>query len=392
MKVTDNNNTDLIDYSKKLTNKLRNETIKKEAEIENLKQIYDKRIDATKIEGEDRYINGIKRNDDLLVNASKDYEEKLNNYKENLSKTQTNIAQEENSIRNDHAQKIINYNDQFTNNIHEQLENASNNQEAVHDQAQQSLQTMMDKSRFIKSHMESKATTEVNALANDYNQKGITAEREYRSTLDNDLRNHHTEVEYQKSELKKSMDKTTEQNKRLEAEKNRTQTDELNYLDAHQKDMLAQKQSDFKIRYENLVKEHEGLIEKLKTHFEADVKKMVETNSGQKRIIANKSEDQFYRVETLNPVISENEKEYMVSLAVPEHEKENVHLSVHGRGVKMTLTRKYTDSIEDKDGSSNKSTRNELYSKEFPCKDILNAKLVTQKYEDGVLSYKIQKL
>lgn len=77
---------------------------------------------------------------------------------------------------------------------------------------------------------------------------------------------------------------------------------------------------------------------------------------------------------------------------IPEHEKENVHLSVHGRGVKMTLTRKFTDTLEDKDGSVNRSTRNELYSKEFPSKDILNPKLVAQKYEDGVLTYRIQKL
>ncbi|MBC7538304.1 MAG: Hsp20 family protein [Bacteriovorax sp.] len=391
MKVTDNS-TELLDYSKKLDNKLRNETIKKETEIDNLKKIYEKKIDATKVEGEDNYVNSIKRNDDLLVGASKNYEDKLNNYRENLEKTQKSISQEENSLKSDHNQKMEGFKDQYLSNMHEQFKSANDNQEALHQETQNNLQTITDKSRAEKIHLDTTARAEINALSSEYNQKGVSTEREYRATLDNDLRAHQADINLQKTELKKVMDKTTEQNKRLETEKAKVQTDELTYLDLHQKDILSQKQSDFKVRYENLVKEHETLLTELKTHFAADVKKMVEQNAGQKRIIANRSDDQFYRVETLKPTIVENVKEYVVSIAVPEHEKENVHLSVHGRGVKMTLTRKYTESMDDKDGSTNRSTRNELYSKEFPSKDILNPKQVVQKYEDGVLTYKIQKL
>ena len=119
---------------------------------------------------------------------------------------------------------------------------------------------------------------------------------------------------------------------------------------------------------------------------------MLEKNSSQKRVIANQNEDQFYRIETLNPTIVDSPKDFLVSLAVPEHEKENVHLSVHGRNVKMTLTRKYSEFIEAKDGTIDKSNRNELFSKEFPSKDLLNQKQVVQKYEDGILTFKIQKL
>jgi HSP20 family molecular chaperone IbpA len=391
VKVNDNN-SEILDYSKKLDSKLRDQTVKKETEIENLKKIYDKKIDATNIEGQDRYINSIKRNDDLLVGASKDYEDKLNNYKENLEKTQKSISQEENALRSDHSQKMESFKDQYLGNLHEQFRSANDNQEAVQQQTQNSLQAITDKARAEKNHLDSTARAEINALSSEYNQKGIATESEYRATLDNDIRSHQADINLQKTELKKVMDKNTEQNKRLEVEKSKVQTDEVTYLDNHQKDILNQKQSDFKIRYENLVKEHESLLTELKTHFAADVKKMVESTSGQKKIIANRADDQFYRVETLNPVITETEKEYQVSLAVPEHEKENVHLSVHGRGVKMTLTRKFTDSIEDKDGSTNKSTRNELFSKDFPSKDILNQKSVAQKYEDGVLTYKILKL
>lgn len=391
MKVTDNN-SDLQDYSKKLDNKLQNQTMKKETEIANLKKIYEKKIEATKTEGQDRYINSIQKNDDLLVGASKDFEEKLNNYKENLLKTQKDIAKEENNLKNDHLQKMESFKDQYQSNIHDQYQTASENQKFVQQQTQNSLYSITDNARALKNHLENSAGREINALSADYNRKGISTEREYRAALENDLRTHQADINLQRTELKKVMSKNTEQNKRLETEKIKVQTAELNYLDNHQKDILSQKQNDFKVRYENLVKEHDTLLTELKTHFEADVKKLALQFAGKKRVIANKGDDQFYRVETLHPTINENEKDYMVSLTVPEHEKEHVHLSVNGRGVKMTLTRKFTDSIEDQEGALNKSTRNELFSKEFSSKDILNPKLVTQKYENGVLTYKVQKL
>lgn len=391
MKVGENN-SDLLDYSKKLDSKLREVTIKKENDIENLKKLYEKKVDATKAEGEDRYLNSLKKNDELLVSSAKDYEDKLNNYKDNLTKTQKSISQEENALRSDHTTKMENFKDQFMNNSLDQFRNASNNQAEINQQAQNSLETITSKARMEKNHIETTARTEVNALSSEYNQKGIATEREYRSKLDNDIRAHQADINFQKTELKKEMDRMTEQNKRLENEKTIIQTQELNYLDKHQKEILSQKQNDFKIRYENLVKEHDSLLSELKDHFDSDIKKMAEQNASKKQLIANRSDDKFYRVESLTPKTSENEKEYMVSLKVPEHEKENVHLSVNGRGVKMTLTRRFTDTVEELDGSLNRSTRNELFSKEFPSKDLLNPKQVVQKYENGILSYKIQKL
>ncbi|MGZ3808808.1 MAG: Hsp20/alpha crystallin family protein, partial [Bacteriovorax sp.] len=243
-----------------------------------------------------------------------------------------------------------------------------------------------------RKHIETNARTEVNALADSYDQKGISEERDFRSRLENDLRAHEEQIKSQRSDLKKVIDTTTEQNNRLKAEKVQVQKEELSYLDNHQKDVLAQKNADFKVRYENMAREHERILSELKTHLDRDVKKMVEQTSSQKKIIEDRAQDSFYRVETLSPMITETPKDFTVSLRVPEHEKEKVHLSVHNRDVKMTLARKFTDILDDQDGSTNRSTRSELFSKEFSSKDILNPKEIVQKYENGVLTFRIQKL
>ena len=373
-------------------NRLHEQIVKSENEIDNVKKIYDQKIEAAKTEGEDRYLRSVQRNDELLTGASKSYEDKLINYQEQLQKTEKNIAKEEMSLKSSQFQKLENSKEQFNNNFNDQYVAAADNLKSIQEQAQLGNQRILNGSRTEKDFLATTSRNEINALSNEYNQKGISTERNYQLTLENDFRSHQAEMNLQKVELKKVLDKTTEQNKKLEAEKIKVQNVELSNLDSHQKDILAQKQSDFKIRYENLVKEHDSLLNQIKTHFEADVNKLALENATQKRNIANKIEDQFYRVESLNPEITETEKEYMVSLKVPEHEQENVHMIVHGRGVKMTLSRKFSESLEESDGSTNKSSRSELFSKDFASKDILNAKQIAQKYENGILSFKIQKL
>ncbi len=390
MKVNDSNSS-YLDYSRELDEKMKKQNAAKESEIEHVKDIYNKRIEAAKTVGEGQYAETLNKNSDKILEANKHYEEKLNSYKKNLDETQKNISKEEIALKSDHQEKMKGAKEQYLNSIHDEYQNASEKQETISDQVQNSVQIYADKARNERSRIESKSKTELNALASDYNQKGINEERNFRSQLEADVKAHEAEVRLQKGELKKIIDKESDQNKRIEEEKIKSQKAELTFLDNHQKDMLTQKQTDFQVRYENMVKEHEATLAELKSHLESDVKKMLEQNSTQKKIISSKSEDQFYRIETLNPTVTETEKELHVSLKVPEFERENVHLSVHGRDVKMTLSRKYADTLESADGSTNRSTRNELFSKEFSSKEILNPKLISQKYENGLLSFKIQK-
>ncbi|MGZ3787243.1 MAG: Hsp20 family protein [Bacteriovorax sp.] len=390
MKIADNNG--ILEYNKLLDEKMRKQSAMKEAEIEKVRKFYDQKIEDAKEEGEARYASGLQRNDDQLLAAAKANEERLNGIKEGLERTQKSISQQESSLKSEHEQKMDDLRMSQVNNLHDQYANASEIQEAVRSQIKQEAQTIADKTRAERKHIETNARTEVNALADSYDQKGISEERDFRSRLENDLRAHEEQIKSQRSDLKKVIDTTTEQNNRLKAEKVQVQKEELSYLDNHQKDVLAQKNADFKVRYENMAREHERILSELKTHLDRDVKKMVEQTSSQKKIIEDRAQDSFYRVETLSPMITETPKDFTVSLRVPEHEKEKVHLSVHNRDVKMTLARKFTDILDDQDGSTNRSTRSELFSKEFSSKDILNPKEIVQKYENGVLTFRIQKL
>lgn len=391
MKVNDSASL-TAEYSRQLDEKRRHHNIAKEAELEKLKQIYDQKIEEANEHGEEKYVNALKRNDQRILGATKDYEEKLNSYKDNLSRTQKSIAQEELALKNEHEEKMSSARNQNINNIHDQFRNAKETQEAVESQIKNTVDLIADKSRAQKSQLERNSQFEINALSSQYNQKEINEEQQFRAQVEANIKNHEEEVRLQRNDLKTSMSKTMQQGKRLEQEKLQVQQEELAFLDNHQKEMITQKNADFKVRYENMIKEHDATIAEIKSRLDHDINKMIVDTSSQKKMIANKKDDNFYKIETLNPKVKETEKAYYVSLKVPEHEKDNVHLSVHGREVKMTMTRRFTESLQAEDGSINKSTKNELYSKEFGAMDLLNSKLISQKYEDGILSYKIQKL
>ncbi len=380
------------DYTRKLDNKIRYQNSSKEAELENLKIINDKQIEDVKKVGEEKYIAGIKKNETRLASAAKDYEEKLNNYKNNLEKTQKTIALEENLLKENHSAEMQNARGQFLNNINEQYKSATEEQEAIHRENIRNVQATADKTRTEKSHLEFNAHKEIMATTNELNQKGLANERNFSATLSENSISHENQLRQQKEEFKNISDKNLEKNKRIENQKAQVQQQDLNFLENHQRDLIKQKQADFKVRYEKLIAEHENILNELKNHLSSDVKKMLEQTSTQKKVLANKVEDQFYRIQTINPTILDGEKNYFVSLKIPEHEKENVHLSVRDRNIKMTLSRKFSDILESDDGSTNKNTRNELFSREFDSKDLLNSKGITQKYENGTLTFKIAKL
>ncbi len=182
-----------------------------------------------------------------------------------------------------------------------------------------------------------------------------------------------------------------EKNKRLNNEQNRVNHDQLSFQETHQKDMLAQREKDFKVRYENMVKEHDTVLKSLSAKFEADVQRVTASTSTEKKVLGDKSTDPFYKVDKLNPKMTEDLKTVTIAVPVAEYEKENIHLSTQGRSVKITLSRKYTDTLNGEDGSTNRSTRSELFSKELNTTDLLSPKNITQHYSDGILTFKVNK-
>lgn len=382
------NNEDLL---KRMNKSIEKKIAFKENEINQVNSLYDKKIEQAKITGEEDFVAGLDRNQQKIVGESNQFEEKIKGYQDRLKKARETVDLEETTLRSAHKTKVEDMKYQNEKNFQDQYANTVEATREIQDATQDSVKEVAAKARTERSLIESNANYQISALSTDLNAKSVNIEKDFRDKLDHDVKVHNVEVSRQRDELKNVMLVDNEKNKRLSAEKTRVNNEQLNYQDKHQQEILKQRDADFKVRYANIVKEHETVLNDISTRLNQDVKKMVEKTSAEKKIMGSRVEDPFYRVDTLNPKMAEDLKTVTVSLPVAEYEKENVHLSTQGRMVKITLSRKFTDNLPEEDGSLNRSTRSELFSKELKTTDILSPKGIVQNYADGMLTFKINK-
>lgn len=380
------------DTLKNLDEQIRRKINLKENEIENINKIYEKRIEEANSLGDEKYVESLDRNKQRVVLANKDYEAKLKFYQDSLTQAKGNIELEENKALELTKDKQHNLKVQSEDKYSKIYSNARENEESLFKNSQNDARQLDQKSRHEKLAHEGRSQQELNSFSSALTQ----STREQTDNLKKQLESE--QLAMTQTLLRNKMDtqtrlaETSTKNKRLENEQVRVQSDQINFLDQHQADLIAQKQADFQVRYKHLTEEHQAVLDGLTAKLNKASQEALRANVKEKKTIADVSDDPFYQLELLKPTMNEDSKNYYVHLEVPLHEKENVHLMAHGREIRLTMSKKFNSSIEDKDGSHNRTAKTQLYSKEFPTTDIMNQKNISQKYENGILSFKIAKL
>lgn len=379
------------DRLKKVNQSLEKKIRSREEEINKVKELYDKKADMTVIEGEEQYAQALDRNSQRIVGVSKEFEDKIQAYKDQLARTQKMVENEETTLRENESIKLEGMKNNMNSNYEEKFQDALQDQKTIEQNTKNTIKNLSITSLNDRKAIETNSQIAMNALMTEYSDKTNDTEVNLRNRLEYDVKKQTADNEKEKTELRAQSIDELAKLKRLNSEKTRIQQDQINFLDRHQQNTVKQMTDDFNVRYSKMVEEHDNTIKTLDLQLKEDMKKMVEKSSTEKKAFADRLDDQFYHVQKLNPVVVESPSHVEVSLEIPEHEKENFHLSAQGRNIKMTLSRKFAETLKDLDGSVNKSTRSELFTKDVSTKDILNGNKITQKYENGTLSYKILK-
>jgi HSP20 family molecular chaperone IbpA len=105
------------------------------------------------------------------------------------------------------------------------------------------------------------------------------------------------------------------------------------------------------------------------------------------RFVTDQTEDPFYRLKSLNPVLSETEKEFRVKLSLPEHEAKNIFVSGEGQTLKVSLARKFQDRAKTEEGDrSTKTATHQSIVETIAMPGAFDAKGIKRDYTDGVLT------
>ncbi len=131
------------------------------------------------------------------------------------------------------------------------------------------------------------------------------------------------------------------------------------------------------------LKKLEDLNKKVESKIKGDLQQKIES-----KVV--RSEDPFYRFTELNPTLKEFERHIEISVPIPAHSKSDVSLSLNNKEAVINFNRRYDDSR--KDGSSvNKLHKVESYTTRLTTNHHLDAKSVKSSYNDGIMTYSIQK-
>ncbi|WP_372654663.1 Hsp20/alpha crystallin family protein [Halobacteriovorax sp.] len=385
-----------LQFSKKhlerLNDSQRNLISSREKEIENLDKMYEEKKYNERYNGEAELLDIRDQNEAEIAEQLVKKQERLSNIKMSFDDSKRKLDKEQELLTKNNQEKIKDLNSVYENKFNDTFERVNTIADDINTGTQDTLRRLETENleRISQATFQNKIMADEKSIENDrkllsqertHKSQQRTAEKDYARKNANIVMEHENELINQNFKLKS-------QRKELE----NIQLAEMQNMTAQHKDLLLQEDKSFKEKYSNISKEHQSVLDRIKSRFTNQINSLLNSQMKFKANIENKDENSFYSITALEPTVTKLDGAYELSLEVPEYEKENVRLTAQGRDLSITLTRKFSDSIESEDGTKNKSSRSEIFSKKIPTEDLLNSKEVTQKYHDGVLTFNIATL
>lgn len=362
-------------------------------ELEKLKLNHEKRKNqvqtAFKLEENSKYHdNKIK-----LANQALRNEKALDKLQQNLEASKELTAKEKQRIKDDYE---------------DQLDLIKQNFEV-------NAKNVKEKNEYILQDIDQEAKYEINRLQSRIDEKRqeikeIGREKMVRLEADNKRIYQDKKEEYSKNQLNQNdkfysalVKKKAHHQKQIVNEERKFQKT----IDTRQrvyKNQVAMAEKDYKERKQSMVKNHR---EKYQAQFQKQEKQLQNLLSKKEGIIQNlrqmlkkeavkelnKNADPFYHGMKLNKNLSYNDsdREYTLEIEIPKHELKNIDVKAYDREIRITMDRNFDFKSKNEDGSNQTVKKSETFVSKIPVDHILNSKKITKSYEDGILSYKIER-
>ena len=242
-----------------------------------------------------------------------------------------------------------------------------------------------DQMRLLKdSHGQEISSTEdhfqdkIRTQTSNFTQRFQTDERNQKKIKDDQDKQFKTERMNTNVRQQQDMGKLTEtHNKHLEVrdkEFRRGIKEQDVVFEKKYSDSLQTKNEDMKRLYD--------LNTKVLTKMKSDLKETLETS-------VKRSDDPFYRFTQLNPTLKQFEDRVEISVAIPDHAKTDIQLTINDKEAIINFDRRYDDSRKEA-GTSSKLHKVESFTSRLMTNIHLDSKSVKSKYEDGVMTYSIK--
>ncbi len=389
MKV--NKETQNADYLKKLNNTQKHLVIKKEEELKSLQSLYKEKSKQAKILGEENVFNQHEMNKINVAKSIQTKEDHLDRIKQDMLASANKLSEQKKTLTESLQEQIENKNAVFEEKI-----------KHIHNSNMAASKDLTDRTKTEFKDLQHKSDQQVKNLNQDVKNRANSVSRDNRKSMRQLELNQKAREEQLKSIQEEQMGSLErDHNAKVSTEKKkhlidynqrvRSQQVELTNVELHHQEILKQKRTSFKEKFNLLEKNHTEILDRIKTKFDTEIKDIVGKYSEFKNQTMTKLQDKFYNISKLKPTVENKLDHYIVKLTVPDHEKELVNLTAQDRDINLTLTRKFSEKMQDQSGDKFNTRRSEVMNKTFNVDKIMDSTSVERKYEDGVLSFKIAK-
>ncbi len=373
-------------------NKKRKDIIeKKEKEIKNLDAYYENRLANKKNESELKIVEASDQENEKLLKLSKLTDERIHKLQDHLKDTEKRLNKEQKLIRVNHQNKVDDIKNIYDEKMQSQIQKSEHDAQIINDvtlnsikdldfQSQQSIIDHNYKTKLLLREVEDQNNKKIKSKEDEANILKNLKEIEFKRMLANQEMEHKREMS-----LISNQNKSTRDNKVSLFEK------EMEALENHQSSIILQKDLTFKKKFKLLTESHQKILNRMKEKFDQDIKEIIDNQSALKDGLLKKSDDSFYRISKIEPEIAEFDNHYIVTVKIPEHEKDNLRIFSDKRDLKLKVTREFKQNLQEDSQNNSKVARSEVISKTVTLPVPIGKEKISQNYQDGKLIFKVPK-
>ena len=364
----------------------------RQKEIEGLDTMYEAKKADERYNGEVELLDIRDRNQSEIAEQLTQKQERLSNIKASFDDSKKMLDQEREVLVSNHQDRIEDINSVNDNRYRSTFDEATIKADEVNTLTHNTISSLEHEAdeRVLQSTFETKLRSDEKSIENANKleaQERVHKLQQNTATKSYERKTAESMMEHEK--LLQDQDfKQISERKNMEIIHNR----EVLAKDEQHKDLLLQEDQNFQKKYESITKEHQSVLDRIKAKFGQQISTILNGQMKSKSSIEEKKDDAFYNITALDPQLIDLKDSYQIAIEVPDYEKENVRLTAQGRDLSISLTRKFSDSVVAEDGSRNKSSRSETFTKNLSTDQLLNSKQVTQSYNEGILTFNIAKL
>ncbi len=391
MKVDSSKINENQKHLKELINKQRREIVLRESELDNIQKIYEKKSDQERLIGEKKLLDIHDRNKAEWLEASKLKEVKLEEIKNQFRETQEKLANQENQIKNEHTRRIKNAKDSHQMKTRDVFSEAQEQIKDINFRNNNKIKDVYSKTNLELKKIKHKSQLAIDEAAHENDLKVTMAQNGQADAMKKSQQRFEIASRRQEMEHRAALDNQVIKNHTEFKVRERIHKDKAKATEEHYNELMKGEKVAFESKYKTMIKEHQAVLERLKSAFDLRLKEMVKNFSQVHDATATKYADEFYTLDTLNPTVREDKDNYYIEIETPPHEKENFHITANGRKIKLMFNRRSEERLDEADGGVQTSKKSETLRKEFKVAEIVDDRKLKVNYEEGVLSYRLPK-